>query len=142
GGNEAIQEDDFLYDVFPPDFMWGTATSAYQIEGGWNEDGCLRPSCHYGSCLSLSPLRQRIPTNATRQIGITLTQLGGPRDPNSAADLAASSRAMNFTVRARFGVHYLNYSDPNLTRVQKHLQINFDKSLLIMVSHRTKLFHN
>ena len=31
--------DDFLYGTFPDDFTWGTATSSYQIEGGWNASG-------------------------------------------------------------------------------------------------------
>lgn len=25
--------------TFPDDFLWGTATAAYQVEGAWNEDG-------------------------------------------------------------------------------------------------------
>ena len=32
-------EEELLYDHFPEDFVWGCATAAYQIEGGWNEDG-------------------------------------------------------------------------------------------------------
>ncbi|PVD31244.1 hypothetical protein C0Q70_06656 [Pomacea canaliculata] len=30
--------DTFLYDHFPRNFSWGVATSAYQVEGAWNED--------------------------------------------------------------------------------------------------------
>lgn len=32
-------ENDFLYDTFPEKFAWSVATAAYQVEGGWNEDG-------------------------------------------------------------------------------------------------------
>lgn len=40
GGVERENEDgDFLYKQFPDGFLWGTATSAYQVEGAWNADG-------------------------------------------------------------------------------------------------------
>jgi len=32
-------DDKTMRYIFPKDFEWGTATSAYQIEGAWNEDG-------------------------------------------------------------------------------------------------------
>lgn len=38
---EQLKQDDFLYDTFPEGFLWGTATSAYQTEGAWQEDGWL-----------------------------------------------------------------------------------------------------
>ena len=31
--------DTLISGTFPDDFFWGTATSAYQIEGGWDADG-------------------------------------------------------------------------------------------------------
>jgi len=34
-----LPEEPLLYDHFPDDFIWGAATSAYQIEGGWDEGG-------------------------------------------------------------------------------------------------------
>ena len=32
-------DEPLLYDTFPPKFLWAAATSSYQIEGGWNDDG-------------------------------------------------------------------------------------------------------
>ncbi len=33
------ERDAFLYGNFPENFIWSTATSSYQIEGGWDADG-------------------------------------------------------------------------------------------------------
>ncbi|XP_046546593.1 lactase-phlorizin hydrolase-like [Haliotis rubra] len=32
-------EDEFYFGTFPDDFVWSTATAAYQIEGAWRDDG-------------------------------------------------------------------------------------------------------
>lgn len=32
-------EEPLLYEKFPPSFMWATGSSAYQVEGAWNDDG-------------------------------------------------------------------------------------------------------
>jgi len=39
GANGYIYEEDMIQGTFPEGFLWGAATAAYQIEGGWNEDG-------------------------------------------------------------------------------------------------------
>ena len=36
---KLVAEEELLYDQFPKDFIWGVASSAYQVEGGWNEGG-------------------------------------------------------------------------------------------------------
>lgn len=36
----AIYVDEpLLYDTFPTNFIWAAATSAHQVEGGWDADG-------------------------------------------------------------------------------------------------------
>jgi len=43
----AMAQDDFLYGFFPEGFIWGAATAAYQIEGGWNENGFKNENIFY-----------------------------------------------------------------------------------------------
>lgn len=37
--HNEINEQEIMYGIFEDDFIWGAATSAYQVEGGWNSDG-------------------------------------------------------------------------------------------------------
>lgn len=36
---KLVVEEELLYEKFPENFIWGVASSAYQVEGGWNEGG-------------------------------------------------------------------------------------------------------
>ena len=58
---------------FPKDFVWGTATSSYQIEGAVNEDGRGRSiwdtfaHTRAGSRMAATPTAPTITTTATRK---------------------------------------------------------------------------
>lgn len=38
-GTAPTHEQGIYYDTFPEDFVWSTATAAYQVEGAWDVDG-------------------------------------------------------------------------------------------------------
>ena len=37
--DDVVKRDASLKGTFPEGFSWGAATSAYQVEGAWREDG-------------------------------------------------------------------------------------------------------
>ncbi|XP_011478512.1 beta-klotho [Oryzias latipes] len=37
--NPVITDQSLLHGTFPPGFLWGSGTSAFQTEGAWNQDG-------------------------------------------------------------------------------------------------------
>lgn len=41
GPIELEDQHTMLHAQFPENFAWSTATAAYQVEGGWNEDGIV-----------------------------------------------------------------------------------------------------
>ena len=44
---KLVVEEELLYEKFPENFIWGVASSAYQVEGGWNEGKIIR-TVHIG----------------------------------------------------------------------------------------------
>ena len=42
---KLVVEEELLYEKFPENFIWGVASSAYQVEGGWNE-GKINGTAH------------------------------------------------------------------------------------------------
>ena len=57
-------EDELVYGNFPPNFIWGAATSAGQVEGAWNVDGINSTSInkHMNPFISLCFLKGRGPS--------------------------------------------------------------------------------
>uniref|UniRef100_A0A667X642 Klotho beta n=1 Tax=Myripristis murdjan TaxID=586833 RepID=A0A667X642_9TELE len=37
--DSTVHSQSFLHDTFPPGFLWGSGTSAFQTEGAWDRDG-------------------------------------------------------------------------------------------------------
>jgi hypothetical protein len=61
--------------TFPKNFMLGTATAAYQIEGAWNESGELKYNC---ICYSMNALSEHTAGMAHRLCVIRVKPVGEP----------------------------------------------------------------
>ncbi|XP_071181431.1 lactase/phlorizin hydrolase-like [Mytilus edulis] len=80
--NSLPMEEEFYYGDFPSDFKWGAATAAYQIEGGWQDDGrgpsiwdtflhkCMASKCQNGDIAADSYHKYKEDVQLLRSLGV------------------------------------------------------------------------